>query len=91
AWFDAVIAERAHDLFVDVGCAEGFYAVGMALRLPSLMVRAFDIDAAAQQMAKGLAQLNGVADRVQVCGACEHGGLQQLLSGANRPLLLVDI
>src|SRR5271165_2199287 len=36
------------DLVLNVGCAEGFYAVGLARRLPESRVIAFDIDQPAQ-------------------------------------------
>ena len=36
-------------LIVDVGAAEGYYAVGMALRNPSARVIAFEMDARARE------------------------------------------
>src|SRR5450755_4173812 len=33
---------------INVGCAEGYYAIGLGLRLPQARVWAFDIDARAQ-------------------------------------------
>jgi precorrin-6B methylase 2 len=55
---------------VNVGAGEGYYAVGLARRLPRARVLAFDIDAAAQRQCLGLAELNGVEDRVTVSGEC---------------------
>lgn len=49
---------------VDVGSAEGYYAVGFALRLPTARVTAVDIDPVARLLCRGLAQRNGVSDRV---------------------------
>jgi hypothetical protein len=57
-------------LVVDVGCAEGYYAVGFARALPTARVLAFDIDGAARTRCAALATRNGVADRVTIRGAC---------------------
>ena len=43
---------------IDVGSAEGYYAVGFALAMPRTTVDAFDIDPAARAECTALAQLN---------------------------------
>jgi len=63
---------------VDVGSAEGTYAVGLAVAVPSARVLAFDIDPAARALCGAMAKLNGVADRVRVEGACTHEVLNGL-------------
>lgn len=49
---------------VDVGSAEGYYAVGFALRLPTARVVAVDIDPIARLLCRGLSDRNGVGERV---------------------------
>jgi len=51
---------------IDVGCAEGYYAVGMALRCKSSKVFAFDTNKKARQLCLKMAELNGVSERVFV-------------------------
>jgi len=51
---------------IDVGCAEGYYAVGMAMRCKTAHVYAFDINEKARQQCKEMALLNGVDQRVFV-------------------------
>ena len=63
---------------VDVGSAEGTYAVGLAVAIPRARVLAFDIDPAARARCRAMAELNGVADRVRVLGACTHDVLNGL-------------
>ena len=63
---------------VDVGCAEGYYAIGLARRLPAAAVYAFDIDPVARNVCSAIAELNGVADRVFVRGECTHEDLGDL-------------
>lgn len=61
-------------LIVNVGCAEGYYAVGMALAFREAKVLAYDIDPVARDLCSRLAAANGVADRVTIGGECtvEH-------------------
>ncbi len=63
----AFVAEGV-DCIVDVGCAEGYYAVGLARLAPHATIYAHDTDMAAQVACKALAARNGVADRVVVGG-----------------------
>jgi len=51
---------------LNIGCAEGYYAVGMARRMPDTLVLAFDLNPKAQETCRALAEKNGVAERVQI-------------------------
>ncbi|HWH93276.1 MAG TPA: hypothetical protein VNT03_05395 [Baekduia sp.] len=55
---------------IDVGSAEGFYAVGLAHAMPEATVYAYDIDQAARVRCAELAALNGATDRVVIEGEC---------------------
>jgi hypothetical protein len=72
------IIQANYPVIVDVGCAEGYYAVGLAMKMPHATVYAFDIDLNGQQWCGEMAQANGVADRVIVGAACDHERLRQL-------------
>jgi hypothetical protein len=74
-----VVAEwiaAGHEHVIDVGCAEGYYAVGFATTMAQTTVHAFDIDALARGRCGELAQLNGVAERVRLAGMCEPATLE---------------
>jgi len=60
------LIRRGYGHVVNVGCAEGYYAVGLAHRLPLARVHAFDIDPRGQQTCRSLADQNGVGERVSV-------------------------
>jgi hypothetical protein len=62
---EGFVAER-YDVVVNVGCAEGFYAVGLARRMPAARVLAYDLDEGARRLCSAMAELNGVAERVEV-------------------------
>ena len=57
---------NAYPTILNIGCAEGYYAVGMARRMPNTKVLAFDLNPNAQEVCTALAQKNSVADRVKV-------------------------
>ena len=61
---------RQYKQVINIGCAEGYYAVGLALRFPDIPVFAFDIDAANREFCGQMAAINGVADRVFIRGEC---------------------
>lgn len=56
---------------INIGCGEGYYAVGLAMRLPKGLVYAFDTDPVARQLCKDLARANNVTDRVVVEKECD--------------------
>jgi hypothetical protein len=80
--------EAGPELVIDIGSAEGYYAVGLARRLPGARVHAFDIDANARRLCAEMAQRNGVADRVVVEGRCLPDDLDARI--APRTLVVSD-
>lgn len=81
---------RGWDRIINVGCGEGYYAVGFALRQPAAPVLAYDVDPRAQRLTAELARRNGVADRVEVGGVASREVLGRALKGATHPFLLID-
>ena len=57
-----------YSTILNIGCAEGYYAVGLARAMPNARSLAFDTDPKAQVACKELAVKNGVSDRVEVGG-----------------------
>ena len=83
----AYARQSKYDAIIDVGCAEGYYAVGLALAFPGTPVFAYDIDPHAQQLCRDLAVLNGVQGRVTILGACGPG---DLIARRGQRLLLIS-
>ena len=73
---------------IDIGCAEGYYAVGLARMLPSVTVHAHDTDPKARAACAQLAASNGVADRVQIGGEFQPEDFQAF-AGRNT-LVIMD-
>jgi hypothetical protein len=64
------VAARNYSEILNIGCAEGYYAVGMAMLNPEARVIAYDINPRQREFCVELARLNGVADRIDVQAAC---------------------
>jgi hypothetical protein len=63
---------------VDIGSAEGYYAVGLAYRLkhdPGVRIFAYDTNKAALANVDKLATLNNVRDKISINGYCEVDAL----------------
>lgn len=64
----------------DIGCADGYYAVGLALRIPESRVVGYDVDDHALDLTHRNAVLNGVESRVETRGKCASKDLERLPS-----------
>jgi hypothetical protein len=69
------VFQRSYRQVINVGCAEGYYAVGLALRFPDIPVYAYDIDPKPRALCGETANLNGVANRVMLRAECEPSDL----------------
>ena len=67
------------ELIVDIGAAEGYYAIGLAMRIPAARVIAFELEQTGQAALRRMAELNGVADRLIVRGRCGPADLADAL------------
>jgi hypothetical protein len=65
------ICRQNYTEIVNIGCAEGYYAVGLALRMPRVRVFAFDTNPEARRLCQEMASLNGVGDRVILGSFCD--------------------
>jgi precorrin-6B methylase 2 len=84
------LAATTPSAVVNVGCAEGYYAVGLARLLPQAVIYAFDSDPKAQVICRETATLNQVTDRVMVLGTCTPPVLLSLLRQHPAALLVID-
>ena len=83
------IANHNYRTIIDVGCAEGYYAIGAAVIKPKSKVIAFDTDFISRRQIRRLARLNRVEDRVHVRTYCSHADLNSLCD--TDTLVLSDI
>lgn len=84
-----ILIARQPRTIVDIGAAEGYYAVGFAKRVLEARVLCFDTDQTARERLCELASLNGVGSRIQSFGLCTHADLNRAC--APRTLVICDI
>lgn len=85
---EAAIA-AGYERVLNIGVAEGYYAVGFARRMPEAQIYAHDIDPNAQRTCAAVAEANGVAGRVRIGGLFR--GEDFAAHAEHRTLLVCDI
>jgi hypothetical protein len=85
------ICHRQPELIVDIGAAEGYYAVGLAVRNPQARVVAFEMEPKGQAALRQMSRLNGVTGRVEVRGKCEPADLAATLRDTPHPVVICDV
>jgi hypothetical protein len=83
------LAPDSYDCIVDVGSAEGYYAIGLALKTQAA-VFAFDAASAELALARQMAEHNGVADRVRLESWCDADTLVKLAAKHRRCFIVSD-
>lgn len=84
----ATLPQAKYTRIVNIGCAEGYYAVGLALRDPGVVVFAFDTLPRERQFCAEMATANGVADQVRIGAECTVEALNSLAS--DQTLIICD-
>jgi hypothetical protein len=77
------------DVFVNVGCGEGYYAVGLAGRIPAAQSFAYNPDPFSQVACKLARDVNRVGVEVML-GVCTALELRLRTQNAERPFILMD-
>ena len=85
------ICASDYGTIIDVGSAEGYYAVGLARRMPAAHVIAFEQQPKGRKLCRKMAAANGIENRITQLGACDPENLQKALSTASRKLVICDV
>lgn len=78
-----------YPLMVDVGAAEGYYAVGMAYRQPLAKVVAYEMEGRVRKNLEILQDLNGTS--IDIRGKCEPKDLLMFKEGLEGAFILMDV
>lgn len=77
---------------LDVGCAEGYYAIGLALQKSVTQVSVWESLWAGREITKKLAQLNCVDRKIQINGVCDEATLYDAIADSeDNGFLVMDI
>lgn len=85
---EELLANR-YTSIIDIGCAEGYYAIGLALRSPEAQIYAYDTNARAKELCAQMADLNGVHNRLHLGDFCTRDVLKSIPLG-HRALVVSD-
>lgn len=75
-WIEEVIEKKRYSNILDIGCAEGYYACGFAMRLPNAQITAYDIDEEARENTAELKKINELSN-IEIKAECTHEELNQ--------------
>ena len=81
---------RQPDVVINIGCAEGYYALGMARRLPAVPVMAVDIDARAAAIVQDTAYANQVSNVRPLTHLVDADWIESQCAAFDRPFLILD-
>ena len=76
---------------VNIGAADGYYAVGLSRMFPDLRIVAFEMDARSRKLLREMAERNGVLAQIEILGRCELEELSRAIQGPQPGLVLCDI
>lgn len=79
-----------HDIILNIGCAEGYYGLGLALRCPKIPSILFDISAEAIKVCRENARVNNI-NNVQFNLDCSTENIRSYLQKYNHPLIIMDV
>lgn len=87
-WLDKIQVNQ-YDKIINVGCAEGYYAVGLGMRFPQSTIYAYDLSERARELCQEMGDKNGITKRLKVHSKCTAQTLQKLDFG-KRSLIVCD-
>jgi hypothetical protein len=83
------IVSRRYSTIVNIGAADGYYAIGLARRLPEATVVGFEALPEHHPPLKRAADANGVSRRFRLQGFCDVADLRHELHAACHPVLVI--
>lgn len=81
---------QGYQIIVNIGAADGYYGIGMALRCPGSRILLYETHEERQAQCRRLAEMNNVTDRVEIHGTFAREELDRL-DVQGRGLILCDI
>ena len=83
------IRPNVYDKIVNIGCAEGYYAVGLSKLFPEAEVYAYDLAERARILCHEMGQINNVSERLKIFSKCTVNTLKKL-DFQKRSLIVCD-
>lgn len=87
--FFKAISNVTYSTIIDIGCAEGYYAIGMSMKYPAARVFAYDINETALKLCREMALNNSVSDKIVTGNFCDAEELRKM-DLSKRSLIICD-
>lgn len=87
-WIGEIISGGKYSNILDIGCAEGYYACGFAMKMPKANIIGYDTDSEARANSNEMRCLNNLKN-VEIRSTCTHSELNEM-SGSGT-LIFCDI
>lgn len=84
-------AKLGFERIINIGAADGYYAVGLARFIPQAKVVVFEMEEKGRALVRAMAERNGVLERFEILGTCEPRGLASALATPGRTLVICDV
>jgi hypothetical protein len=85
------IIAHPYKSIVNIGAGEGYYAVGLARRMPGARLICYEMAERNREMLQKIAALNSVEAQIELNGLCCPDALSQRLRGQSDILVLCDV
>lgn len=82
------LKKRDYGTIIDIGCAEGYYLIGLGKSLPSIHLVGYDIDQKALGLTKDLYRLNHLSNKLTLVSECTPQDLNSRID--DNTLLICD-
>jgi hypothetical protein len=76
---------------IDVGAAEGYYAIGCCRLWPKAQVTAYELTETGRRLMAEYARKNGFEDRIKIKGRCSAQALADELAARKNGLIIMDV
>ena len=90
SWIGELI-DKKYDTLIDVGAAEGYYAIGAIYRNSSIVTYAFDTNSSCHLLQQSLATLNQVSSRLKIGTEFSVNWLENSIDNLGRVCMFVDV
>jgi precorrin-6B methylase 2 len=96
--YEEEVTQKLHDIlsatkapFVDLGAADGYYAIGVAFSGMADVVYAYEISKKGRASLQANAAANGCAQKVVIAGEADYDSLKALIDKFGKAVILIDI
>ena len=86
-----LFSKQSESVFIDIGAADGYFAVGMAYGNYFKKIHAFEIENSARENIKKNAENNFCSDKIEIYKEANYNSLKKIIEDYKSAVILIDI